>query len=246
MAFGSDNTVYVQAGSTLHVLTPKELKAKQSFTMSGAADAKNTSGLNVTTPVVFAYKGRDLIASAGPDGRLYLLDSKSIGGEDHKTPLYQTPPVASSGSGIWGALSTWLDGDSVRWVLAPVWGQVNPELKFAGNNGDAPNGSIVAFKVEDRDGKTVLTPAWASRNMRSPQPAVITSGIVFALSAGDHEKREHATLYALDAATGKEVYSTGDQITAPASLTGITLANGRVFFTTTDNTLYGFGLYLER
>jgi outer membrane protein assembly factor BamB len=56
----------------------------------------------------------------------------------------------------------------------------------------------------------------------------------------------HATLYALDAATGKELYSTRDQVTSPGSLTGVTVANGRVFFTTTDNTLYGFGIYLER
>jgi hypothetical protein len=50
----------------------------------------------------------------------------------------------------------------------------------------------------------------------------------------------------LDGATGKEIYSTGNQVTAPGNLTGVTVANGRVFFTTTDNTLYGFGVYLER
>jgi outer membrane protein assembly factor BamB len=53
-------------------------------------------------------------------------------------------------------------------------------------------------------------------------------------------------MYALDAATGKEMYSTGNQVTAPANLTGMTIANGRVFFTTTDGTLYGFGVHLER
>ena len=52
-------------------------------------------------------------------------------------------------------------------------------------------------------------------------------------------------MYAFDGATGKEVYSTGNQVTAPANLTGMTLANGRVFFSTTDSTLYGFGIFLE-
>ena len=50
----------------------------------------------------------------------------------------------------------------------------------------------------------------------------------------------HATLYALDAATGKELYSSGNSITAPAALTGLTFANGRVFFGTTDSTVYAF------
>ena len=78
------------------------------------------------------------------------------------------------------------------------------------------------------------------------------SGVVFALSAGEYTRDErpkgatHATLYALDSATGKELYSTGDQVTAPGNLTGMTIANGRVYFTTNDGTLYAFGIFLER
>ena len=254
LAVGTDGTVYVQTGgekARLLALTPKDVKLKQSFTAPVPEHAEHGNA-NAATPVVFAYKGRDLIVSAAPDGRLYLLDSKSVGGDDHKTPLYQTPPVISKDGGIWSGLSTWQDSDGTRWVFAPVWGQVNPDLHAAANNGDAPNGSVVAFKVEDKDKKTVLTPAWVSRNMSSPEPPVITSGVVFALSAGEYgndarpKSSTHATLYALDAATGKEMYSTGDQVTAPANLTGVTVANGRVFFTTADSTLYAFGIYMER
>jgi PQQ-like domain len=264
LAIGNDGTVYVQTGpggfdpngskwsNTLLALNAKDLKAKDYFTIPGGPEAKNPLNLNVTTPVVFAYKGRDLIVSAGADGRLYLLDSKSVGGDDHKTALCQTPPLASRGNGIWGGLSSWQDGDGTRWVFAPVWGTVNPELHVDVSHGGAPNGSIVAFKVEDKGGKTVLTPAWASRDMNSPQPPVITSGVVFALSVGEYGKdglpkgSTHATLYALDAATGKQIYSTGDEVTTPGNLTGVTLANGRVFFTTADSTLWGFGVYMER
>jgi outer membrane protein assembly factor BamB len=234
----------------LLALSPKHLELKQYFSISGAPETAMDS-LNVTAPVVFAYQGRDLIASAGADGRLYLLDSKSVGGDDHKTPLAQTPPVASKGGGIWGGLSSWLDTDGTRWILAPVWGPVNPALNAPGS-GSAPHGSIVAFKVEDKGGKTVLTPGWVSRDMRSPEPPVITGGVVFALSAGDYGNDErpkgsgHAILYALDAVTGSEMYSTADQVMAPGNLTGVTVANGRVFFTTVDNTLYAFGIYLER
>jgi hypothetical protein len=224
LALGNDGTVYVQTGgaeSKLLALSPKELKLQQSFTMS--ATPENKAPRNVTTPVAFTYKGRDLLVSAAADGSLYLLDSKSL-----DSSLYHTPPL----NGVRDGLATWLDGET-RWVLAPVWGHVSAT---------APEGAIVAFKVEEHDGKTVLTQGWVSRNISSPEPPVITSGIVFALSTGPRR----ATLYALDAATGKELYSTGDQVTAPGSLTGVTVANGRVFFTTTDSTLYGFGIYLER
>ena len=40
------------------------------------------------------------------------------------------------------------------------------------------------FKVQDRDGKRTLEPAWVSRDLQSPVPPVIANGVVFALSAG--------------------------------------------------------------
>ncbi len=174
----------------------------------------------VVTPVVFAHAGHDVIVTAGADGSLSLLD-------DHLTLLSQTHAMAGK---IWSGLSSWQDAEGTRWVLAPVWG---------------PKGSIVAFKLEEHDGKPVLTQAWVSPPMISPQPPVITSGVVFALSAGLFPSG-HATLYALDALTGKEMYSTGDQVSAPGNLTGMSIANGRVYFTTSDNTLYAFGIFLER
>ncbi len=263
LAMGTDGTVFVQTGpgvmdpgsnkwsNTLLALTPKTLKLANYFTLSDpGADAKGLA--NLTTPVVFTHKEKELVVTAGADGRLYLLDAKTPGGEDHKTSLFQTSRVASAGGGIWGGLSSWQDSAGIRWILAPVWGPVNPELKVPGNSTAAPNGSIVAFKLDDRGGKLALTPAWASRDIRSPEPPVITSGVIFALSAGDYGIDERlksaagAVLYALDGTTGKEMYSTGGQVTAPGNLTGVTVANGRVFFSTTDNTLYGFGVYLER
>jgi outer membrane protein assembly factor BamB len=249
LAMGTDGTVYVQTGAgsnTVLALTPKDLKLKDSFAITGG------SGTSLTTPVVFAHNERDVIVTGGADGRLYLLDSQSLGGSDKKTPLYQTAPLSTGGNGAWGGLSTWQDQDGTRWVLAPVWGPVNPELKALANNGSAPNGSIIGFRVEESNGKPVLTPAWVSRDMNSPLPPVITSGVVFAVSAGEYGPGErpkgstHATLYALDGTSGKEMYTTGNQVTAPGGLNGVTIANGRVYFTTNDNTLYAFGIFLER
>ena len=277
VALGADGTVYAQTGDgpldpashkwshTLLALNAKDLTLKQYFTPPNPASAAGKNvGMNSTTPLVFTYKGRETIVASG-NGRLYLLDGQAVGGSDHHTFLSRTAPVADTGStdhGIWGGLSTWEDADGTRWVLAPVWGPVSADLRPAASNGGAPNGAIVAFKVEEQDGKPVLTPAWVSRDMSSPEPPAIANGVVFAVSAGEYTRQvkeswggytaderpktaAHATLYALDAVTGKELFSSKNSITAPAALTGLTFANGRVFFGATDSTFYAFGLYME-
>ena len=231
LVIGADGTVYVQEGRgtslTLFALSTRELKVKQSF----GATARNPRDDSTPSPLVFPYKDRDLIVTS--DGSaLYLLDSASL---SSSAALYRSPLPAAEG------LATWEDPNGTRWILASVWGP----------NGSAPNGSIAAFKVEEQNGKTVLTPAWVSRDMNFPQPPVIANGVVFALSSGEFNRQmnpkngTHATLYALDAATGKELYSSRNLVTAPAALTGMTVANGRVYFGTTDGTLYTFGMYME-
>ncbi|HLQ78421.1 MAG TPA: hypothetical protein VK210_13760 [Terriglobia bacterium] len=223
---GNDGTVYVQTSGRLLALSAGNLALKGYFML---ADSSSDAA-----PLVFQFKNRELIATAGKGGRIYLLDSTSLG-TNHETPLYQTMPMSVS-----GGLSTWQDADGTRWILAPVWGR----------NGTAPNGSIAAFKVEEQAQKTVLTPAWVSRDMNSPLPPVIASGVVFALSAGEFTRDRpksgtRATLYALDAASGKELYSSRNLIGAPASLAGMTVSSGRVYFSTLDGTFYAFGMYME-
>ena len=48
-------------------------------------------------------------------------------------------------------------------------------------------------------------------------------------------------LYALDGRTGKELWSSGDQITSWNHFTGLSVANGRVYIGTYDGMLYCFG-----
>ncbi|WP_031497686.1 PQQ-binding-like beta-propeller repeat protein [Bryobacter aggregatus] len=224
-AVGNNGMVFVQTSTQLYALSGKDLQRKAALTL-GSAKATAT----VTAPTVFEYKGKDLVAAAR-DGKIYLIDS-----EAPDAPIATSAQVGNIGAG----LSTWEDGDGVRWIAAPVHGAVSTELKAAASNGAAPNGSIVAFRIEDKGGKPELVPAWVSRDLKAPVAPVVTSGNLFALSTAGR-----AVLYGFDWATGKELYSSGAQVTAPGSLTGLTLANGRVFFTTTDNTLYGFGIFLE-
>ena len=94
-----------------------------------------------------------------------------------------------------------------------------------------------------RTGTPSLTPVWISRDLIDPAPPAIANGVVFALDGGNAST--HATLYALDAATGKQLYSSGDAIESYTHLAGMSVGDGHVFFTTHDNTLYSFGIPLE-
>jgi len=234
-AIGTDGTAYVATASGPVALGP-DLKAKDWYTPSPAGKMLNAS------PVMLTYKGKELIAAAGGDGSLVLLDSQSLGGADHHTPLAQTATLAKSARrGAWDSLAGFQDKAGALWVLASISGPVDTGVKFAITNGPAPHGSIVAFKLEETDGKTSLTPAWISRDLVNPAPPAIANGVVFALEGG----HAHATLYALDAGTGKQLYSSGDAIATYGRLGGMSVGDGHVFFTTHDNTLYSFGIPLE-
>ena len=65
------------------------------------------------------------------------------------------------------------------------------------------------------------------------------------LPAAERAKRSTpAVLYALDAATGKELWSSGTTITSFARA-GLSAGGGQVYLVTYDNTLYAFGIPLE-
>jgi len=278
---GTNGTVYAQApdghdavagtlNDTVFALDPKTLSVKDYFTPEGGAPHKKKNIVRPSvTPLVFSWKGKDLIVAGGRDGRLYLLDSASLGGASHHEPLYKTGPIASpdenfAGNGFWGAFSSWEDADSgTRWIYASLWGPPNPGAKFPVTNGDASHGSIVALRVVEQDGKPTLALAWSSPDIVTPAPAVTANGLVFALSTGESpreakengspysvEEREnmasHAILYALDGETGKQLYSSGDTVASFTHGTGLAVANKRIYFTTHDNVAYSFGFFAEQ
>jgi hypothetical protein len=116
-------------------------------------------------------------------------------------------------------LATWEDASGTRWIYA------------------AGKRSIEAYKVLEKDGNPKLTSVWTSRALTSGVPPVVVNGMVFALT--------DSTLFAFDAATGKELYSSGNAITSSTNSKGLAEANGHVCFGTKDNTLYCFGLPIE-
>jgi len=218
------------------------------------------------SPVVFPFEDWELVAGGGKEGVLFLLDAKSLGGADHRTPLFRSPlytndDVDFAGRGFWGALSTWVDAKGTRWLYAPAWGPPAANSPaFPITYGETKGGSIMAFKVVSRDKKPVLEPAWISRDMSVPEPVVIANGVVLALSNGENVRQVdsggrmytskqrastpsgNATLYAMDAATGKVLFSSGNTMPGFSHFSGLAVAGGRVYAVTWDSTIYAFGV----
>jgi len=217
------------------------------------------------TPAIFNYKGKEYMVDANKECRLYFMDTESIGDDDHRTPAYRTPLVCNeivdfAEAGIWGSLATWEDAKATRWLLAPFWGPKHSQFKAPVEYGDVKKGAIAAFKVESKNGKLQLSPAWISRDMDQAEPPVIANGVVFAYGSGENtaqafpdvgldfrmERRvpkcTHAVLYALDAQTGKELWSSGTQIATWVHFGGLAVANGRIYINTYDGVLYCFGI----
>jgi outer membrane protein assembly factor BamB len=276
-AVGNDGTIYFETGdgaydpaagklsTTVQAYTSSNdtLTLKDYYTpINHAWLTKRDLDMNAT-PVVFPYQGRDLLVGSGKEGRYFLMDSKSLGGADHQTPLYRSPLVSNKNvnfqtEGTWGSFASWESKDGTRWVLAPIGGPL--AVDFPITYGPTPNGGVIAFKLTDAGGKMELTPAWVSRDMMSAEPPVVANGVVFVLAAGeftgqandvegglyswqDRVKRSiPAKFYALDATTGKELYSSGEQISSFLHQAGVAVADGRVIFGSFDGTIYCFGV----
>ena len=265
------------------------------------------------SPLVFNYEKWTLIAAAAKEGVIYLLDAANLGGTDHRHALYVSPRWSNDAvrfgyNGMWGAMGTWVDAQGQRWLFAPMMGPAAKDTvgEFKVKHGNVVNGSLMAFKVETRDGKPVLTPEWISGDLDLPGVPVMANGVVYVLADGDRgatlvrpqqsnagrggrggggrgprptpitevnpnmpgferdaEWKEiqsgpdgqqpgrrysggrdvmHAVLYALDAATGDEIYSSGEAIDSWNHYGGLALANGQIYVTTYDARVFAFGL----
>lgn len=209
------------------------LQVKDYFT-----PAETASGPAVdVSPAVFQLNGKDLVAAYDAGGRLVVLDSASLGGADHHTPLAQSPRLTTGGA-AWGRLAT-AEVGGTQWIFVSIHGPLASDVHVV-SHGPAPNGSLVAFKVVPNGGSVTLTPAWQSSNLVDPSPADIASDHVFVLANGGNG--HDATLEAFNAATGVRSYTSGTQITSPANRSSIALDAGHILFVTDDNTLYSFGI----
>jgi len=268
-------------GQTLLRLAPKTLEVMDYFTPS-ILEMLNANDLDYGSggTLGFTYRNRPLVVSAGKDGTVYLLDAKSLGGPDHRTPLFAikagNDELSYASMGVWGAPATYVNARNERWVYFPMWGPPSKEIAFDKTNGAALDGSIMAFQVVLEGDKPVLVPKWVSRNLAVPDSPVIANGVVYAISTGENtlqrhtdpryhaiyqrpgepplpktgtmtaeergQNTTHTILYALDAETGQELYSSKDDIDDWTHLSSITVADGSVYVTTRKTFVYAFGL----
>ncbi len=151
-AFGGDGTIYVATtGGDVTALEPKTLQVKSTYHSAGAGFT--------STPVVFEYKDKVMLAVAAKDGSIQVLDSAALDG----APVAKSQPSSDLNA---SALTTWQDMSGTRWILA------------------ASKGSIVTWKFSDQG----LQPGWVSRDMLSPMTPLVINGVVFAASAGDRTR----------------------------------------------------------
>lgn len=255
-SLAADGTLFVQAASSpddkpghyhqsLIALHPKDLRVKAYFTPQ-AKELKKSAMLPGTTPLPFSWQGKSMVIAGFADGHLYLLDGNSPGGADHHTSVLQTGTLMNgaekkSGVSFHGAFASWPDVDGgKRWFYIPV--------------STPSGGNIVAFRLGIvADGQLQMEQVWMSGNLISPAAPVVANGMLFALSTGNPSpaskvRRKHlpasrpAVLYALDAVTGSELYSSRDSLAGPARTSGIAVANGRIYFSAANNRIYCFGL----
>jgi outer membrane protein assembly factor BamB len=219
-AFGPDGTLYAAtAGGDLVALDRKTLAVKETYA------AKQEF---ITSPLIFDYKEKVLAAAATSDGSIHLLDTTALS----SAPVYKTAP----GNAILpGSLASYQDRVGRRWLLASV------------------NGAISAWQLHDENGTLSLTPAWTSAPIAAPSAPIVINGVVFAASNSSPQfdvkskaASDSATIYALDAATGKELWTSGKQITASAHLGSLAGGGGQIYLGTDDGTLWVFGSWIER
>ena len=248
-------------GNSVIALGPRDLRLVDSFTPADALHLNSKDlDLGSSSPVIFRSGKRDLLAVSSKQATIYLLDAKQLGGTDHRTPLYQArfgnDEEQLWGRGVWGSMSSWEEPSGQRWLIVPMWGPAAKDApKFHYTYGEAPEGSLMAFQVTTENDKPALVPVWQSRDMHVPDPAVIANEVVLAVATGENTRQGgyfpaevrakpfgHATLYAFDALTGKELFSSGEDIQSFAHFGGLAVADGSVYFCTWDGNLYAYSV----
>jgi outer membrane protein assembly factor BamB len=96
--------------------------------------------------------------------------------------------------------------------------------------------------------------------MHRGEPVIIANGMVIGYGSGEETKQSwpdiglqfdssiragkgtHATIYVLDAMTGKLIWNSGTQIDNWNHFSGVSVVNGRIYLGTYEGTLYCFGV----
>src|SRR5262249_36116066 len=138
-AFMPESSQYTD---TFLSLSPRDLKLRDYYTPTNRewVTRKNLDISNMS-PMLYPFNGKELLASTRKKGRIFLLDTGSLGRETHQQPLYRNPlltneEVNHAAHGFWGAFATWQDGEGAHWLYAPAWGPPHSSIAFTFTNDD--------------------------------------------------------------------------------------------------------------
>lgn len=201
---------------TMYVADGADIVALEPATLKVKATYKGDKAFS-TSPVVFEFKGKDYVAAATTDGKLVVLQDGKLA-------------ASASVSGVTGALAAWRERSGQHWILAPA------------------AKAIVAIQVVEDGGGIALKQGWTSRELTAPIAPAVVNGVVFAVSTGlgpTIKQSKPAVLYALDGASGKELWSSGSTITSFVTTGGLAAGGSRVYVSSYDGTQYAFGFPIE-
>jgi outer membrane protein assembly factor BamB len=204
------------ADGTIYVATGNDVFTLAPKTLAAGPVLSGSLPLT-SSPAVFSVRGKNVIVA----GRKGVL--ASVRHDGTQLIAAETPLPKPSGD-ITGVATA--DEGNGRMVFASVSGAT---------------GAVVAFKLIDDPGGIKLQPAWTSRELTMPTTPLVINGVVFALSSAN----ARPVLYALDAATGKELWNSGSAITSPVRVAP-SGGDGQVYVAASDGTLYAFGIPVER
>jgi outer membrane protein assembly factor BamB len=218
LALGRDGAVYFATTAGPTTLS-NAIVALESKTLKLKASAAVPGADFTSSPLVFQWKDKDVVLAAGR-GKLFLFDGTAL----PKGPIATSPePAADTLTAA--ALASWQDAQGTRWVALAV-----------------PRG-IATFKIAEQDGTLAFRRAWTSRDIATPLAPVVVNGVLFSASSGT--RALPSVLYAIDAATGKDLWNSGRTITSGAR-GGLSAGQGNVYVPGADSTLYAFGFNIEK
>jgi outer membrane protein assembly factor BamB len=253
-------------------LSPRAARLMDSFTPSNWMDNLQHDMSGSSNPVTFNFAGKTLIAVSQKEAVLRILDANNLGGPNHMTPLWQSPKLGNDektgtdpSRGVWGGITT-AEVNGRRLLFVPLYGHPSKDAPtFPVTNGPREDGSIMAFEVKNDAGKISAVPLWTSTNMVMPDPPVVANGVVYALSTGGQAMQNGAkpgdprmpydvsavlrstpvssmVLYAYDAESGKQLWSSGKTLTDWVHFSEPVVAQGKIFVVTHDAHVVAFGL----
>jgi outer membrane protein assembly factor BamB len=188
-----------------------------------------------------------------------------------RSALICNPAARFDAAGVWGAMAAWQDAAGQLFIAVPFLGPLAPAYHSPVEIGKPELGGVAVLKVQESADKWRLVPAWSFGDIDQGDEAIYSNGILFVNGAGEDTYQanpdqsydeplrkqaapgtgrsgarianaRHAQIFALDAATGKQLWSSGDQIASWNHGSGMTAVNGKAYISTFDGYFYCFGV----